>query len=187
MGGLLLLAAASLWASGSVSVYLDFAGTPSLVSMDAMKTEAANLMEPAGFRLAWRQLNTNHGTEGSERVVVVHLKGTCATGAAVETPRDEDPEIILGSTAVASGQVLPYSEIACDAVRRFLPETELPGSRADKDSAFGRALGRVLAHELYHALLRTTHHGRVGFAKAVQTPRELLSRAPIRPSDFTAQ
>jgi hypothetical protein len=44
-----------------------------------------------------------------------------------------------------------------------------------RDEAFGRALGRVVAHELYHVLARTLRHGVVGVAKACYSPVELTA------------
>ena len=39
----------------------------------------------------------------------------------------------------------------------------------------GRALGRVLAHELYHIFANTTKHARAGIAKSCYTAPELLA------------
>ena len=36
------------------------------------------------------------------------------------------------------------------------------------------ALGRVVAHELYHILTRTTGHASEGFARASQSLRDLI-------------
>jgi hypothetical protein len=44
------------------------------------------------------------------------------------------------------------------------------------------ALGRVVAHELYHILARTTSHATGGLAKASQSLRDL-----IRPDDLEFQ
>jgi len=44
-----------------------------------------------------------------------------------------------------------------------------------RDLAFGRAMGRVLAHELYHILANEKGHDRTGIAKPVITAQELLA------------
>src|SRR5262249_25045036 len=44
----------------------------------------------------------------------------------------------------------------------------------EREAAFGRALARVAAHELYHILARTAQHGS-GLSKALFSPKELLS------------
>jgi hypothetical protein len=71
--------------------------------------------------------------------------------------------------------VLPYSQVLCDQVRRVLPDVEFAVDRARGNLVLGRALGRVVAHELYHVLLGTTHHQSDGLAKGVQSPGDLTS------------
>ncbi len=114
----------------------------------------------------------NQGNEPFDRLVVVKFTGTCACGGFLQPTREI---VILGSTAVASGQVLPYSQIRCDQVRRLLPEVEFAPGRRRGDAALGRALGRVLAHELYHVLLGTTHHSASGIGEAIQSTEDLKS------------
>jgi hypothetical protein len=44
-----------------------------------------------------------------------------------------------------------------------------------RDYIYGRALARLLAHELYHVLVQTTAHAQAGVAKAQLTAAELLA------------
>jgi hypothetical protein len=44
---------------------------------------------------------------------------------------------------------------------------------AQRDLLLGRALGRVVAHELYHIVAQTARHGRAGVAKPFHTPDDL--------------
>lgn len=83
--------------------------------------------------------------------------------------------LVLGSTAVQDGQVLPYGQVFCDALRRVLPVAEFDIDRTRGDAILGRAAGRVLAHELYHILKQTTHHPATGIAKAFQNSDKLTS------------
>jgi hypothetical protein len=46
---------------------------------------------------------------------------------------------------------------------------------ADRETAYGRALGRVVAHELYHIFANTLHHGSDGVGKSAYTVQELLN------------
>jgi hypothetical protein len=166
-----------LLAGDPVSVYLSFDGRPSLDALEAMKSEAAGLVERAGLTLDWRWLATNTGREGAHRLVVVHFTGSCASGVRLAPLKAPSSVVTLASTAMESGRVLPYSEVRCDAVRRFLPQIESAVSRRERDLVLGVALGRVLAHELYHAVLRNSHHSYSGLAKAIQTPEELMSQS----------
>jgi hypothetical protein len=52
-----------------------------------------------------------------------------------------------------------------------------PGLRANPtnlDALYGRALARVLAHELFHVLAQTPHHAESGVAQSAVTGRSLL-------------
>jgi hypothetical protein len=137
-----------------------------------MRKEASGILDRVGIRIAWRLVSENRGNEPFERLVVVKLTGGCACGGFLPRAREI---LVLGTTAVDSGQVLPYSEVRCGAVRRLLPEIEYASDRQVGDAALGRVLGRVLAHELYHVVLGTVHHAASGLAKGFQTTVELKS------------
>ena len=47
--------------------------------------------------------------------------------------------------------------------------------RKDRDLTYGRAIGRVLAHELYHIFTNTTRHASWGVAKVFYSSKELAS------------
>ncbi|MGC9952405.1 MAG: hypothetical protein ABSF64_39200 [Bryobacteraceae bacterium] len=172
LGGLLTLLARVLMAASPVGVYLDFDEPPSNAAVEAMQKEASSILERVGIRIAWRLVSENRGNEPFERLVVVKLTGGCVCGGFLPRTRET---LVLGTTAVDSGRVLPYSQVRCDAVRRLLPEIEYAADRRLGEAALGRVLGRVLAHELYHAVLGTVHHAASGLAKGFQTTDELKS------------
>lgn len=159
-------------AGSQVGVYLEFEQPPSAMTADAMRQEAARALGQIGFDLAWRLVSENQGTEPFENLVVVKFSGKCASLGFLHPTREI---LVLGSTAVSHGRVLPYSQVRCDDVRRILPDIEFAADRKEGDTALGRALGRIVAHELYHVLTGTTHHASSGIAKAVQTTDDLKS------------
>jgi hypothetical protein len=152
----------------SVGVFIDFDAVPSNRSVEEMKKEAAKIMKSAGYMLDWRALKENQGKEAFANVVVVKFHGKCR----LEFPAAADPdeEVTLGSTLVQNGHPLPYSDVQCDQVRKALPY-----ARTDGQKALGLALGRVVAHELYHLLADTTRHVSAGLAKASHTWTELVT------------
>ena len=172
LGSLLALCGTVLFAAPTVGVYMDFGETPSPAVVAAMQKEAAVVLDKVDIKLAWRLLSENRGNEPFDRLAVVKFTGTCACGGFLHPTREV---LVLGSTLVASGQVLPYSEVHCDQVRRVLPDVEFAADRRQGDADLGRALGRVLAHELYHVLTGTTHHSASGAAKLLQSPEDLRS------------
>jgi hypothetical protein len=174
LASLLTLLARVLAATSPVGVYLEFDMPPSKTAVEAMQKETSRVLERAGIKIAWRWVSQNQGNELFERLAVVRFTGKCACGSFLAATHDI---LVLGTTAVTSGSVLPYSQVRCDAVRRLLPDIEFASNRRTGDIALGRVLGRVLAHELYHGVLGTARHATSGLAKGFQTTDELRSDA----------
>jgi len=174
LGCVLTVLAPVLIAASPVGVYLEFDEPPSEAAVAAMRKEAAGVLDRVGIGIAWRLVSQNQGNEPFERLAVVKFTGKCACGGFLPATREI---LVLGTTAVVDGRVLPYSEVRCDAVRRVLPDIEYASDRRLGDAALGRVLGRVLAHELYHAVLGTVHHGASGLAKGFQSTVDLKSDA----------
>jgi hypothetical protein len=173
LGGFLALLARALMAAASpVGVYLDFDENPSNVAVEAMRKEASSVLNRVGIKIEWRLVSENQGNEPFERLVVIKLTGGCASRGFLQATHEI---LVLGTTAVVDGRVLPYSQVRCDAVRRLLPDIEFASDRQHGDRALGRVLGRVLAHEVYHGVLGTPHHTASGLAKGFQTTDELKS------------
>ena len=49
--------------------------------------------------------------------------------------------------------------------------------KVQRELSFGRALARVLAHELYHILLDTEQHAKSGVTKSHLTPHDLIGES----------
>ena len=140
----------------------------------------------------WRVAGDNHGDESFAGLVVLKFKGKCkvenwaqpgesSTFAPGETQT-------LGSTQVANGHVLPFSEVKCDAVKQALCYLRPGANQSEKQKALGLAMGRVVAHEMYHILARTTGHAARGLARAAESLQDLVSgpEIPFRAEDSEA-
>ena len=136
-----------------------------------MKSELASLMEPAGYQIHWSGAHALvtpfHGD-----LVVIEVRGSCdLPSSSISRTR----VVQLGSSAVADGKVLPFSWADCTALAQIL-EPFLTHQRKEKrEFLFGRAMARVVAHELYHVLGRTLAHTTSGLTKARFEPRDLLA------------
>jgi hypothetical protein len=137
-----------------------------------MRQELGNLMAPLGLEFTWRDLNASRGNEVSVELVVVTLKGTCDM---VDTLGYGDTTGALGWTHMSDGAILPFSDLDCNKIRRFIGRETKSMDEAKREVVYGRAMGRVLAHELYHIFTNTTRHASWGVAKAFYTPRDLVS------------
>jgi hypothetical protein len=81
----------------------------------------------------------------------------------------------LAFTYSTDGAVLPFGEIECDRVRSSLRTAMWGGDYKRSDKLLGRALARVLAHELYHMLAKTHSHAGEGIAEKALSGAQLIS------------
>lgn len=172
-GNVLVAAGIEPRAEGTLTIALQFDRSISSTSLRAMEREAEEILSPAAH-VRWELLSQVKAGESFERVVVLHFTGSCDLQA--RAPRGLTPS--LGHTNAAGHELLPFSEIDCDALRTLL--TSRTGSMAvGAGAALGVGLGRVLAHEVYHIVLNTTAHSRCGVAKASFSAADLFAK-PLR-------
>ncbi len=145
--------------------------TPELV-FQQVQIETRALMEPSSYLPDWRSRAGLTSSDSFENLVVVDFHGRCRTG-----PRDVvvEQDQALGRAHVVNGVVLPFIEIECGRVQAFLRSTLRGGQEQNSDLALGRALARVVAHELYHVLAGTMSHSRSGIAKPALSGNDLVS------------
>jgi len=170
--------------SGPLTIVLRGKAAISAETLNAMQREVESLVEPSSIRVAWTSSTT--GVEVYDRVAVVRLRGDCRAGAPLlmTTRTEKGGSEPLGQTQVVDGDVLPFAAVRCDAIRQLIGRDLALQPSYEREDLFGRALGRVLAHELYHILLRTTRHGTEGLARPAQSSADLLAdRDNFAPAD----
>jgi hypothetical protein len=173
-----LAACVPLWSGehespAPIALYLDFQNQPSADVLEALQEEVEVIMAPMGAEFEWRSLKAVTGTEVSAQLAVVKFLGRCETIGGIGTHPLKAGA--LGWTHVSEGTILPFSDIDCDGIRQFI-RAGLAGVEGKlRPEAYGRAVGRVLAHELYHIFANTVHHGSNGVGKAVYSVQDLLS------------
>jgi hypothetical protein len=160
----------------AVAVFMDFDSQPGAASIAAMKQEAEALLKASGVTLRWQTRDEGQESKPSPGLIVMRFRGRCRVEAWPQPNEDEAPSgtHALGFTHVSNGHVLPFSEIECDQIRKALNYLAADSTPGERQKAFGLAMGRVVAHELYHILARTTSHAEEGLAKATQSLRDLV-------------
>jgi hypothetical protein len=128
-------------------------------------------MTPIGIHFEWRDLAKSAGHEVSAELAVITFLGRCDVSGLTGHSKFEGA---LGWTHVSDGQILPFTDVSCDRVREFTQSGLLSFRSEERGEKYGRALGRVLAHELYHIFANTTRHGS-GVAKESYNVQDLLS------------
>jgi hypothetical protein len=131
-------------------------------STDVMHAEVQRLLAPAGLDIVWKNSAERKTGEDFELVAVASFDGSCSLpeSAASATP------VSLADTSISDGRILPFFHVDCSRISQML------GSQVEAP-ALGRALGRVIAHELYHIVAQTAEHHDSGVAKAAFSIRDL--------------
>jgi len=132
-------------------LYIDFQLDPPNALLESIQEELANIMLPTTMEFEWRSLAAAKGNEASPELAVIHFKGTCSVTDLLPTRVYPGP---LGATDMSEGEILPFSDINCDGIRLFLQRDLRRLPEVDRVVAYGRAIARVLAHELYHIFAR---------------------------------
>lgn len=153
-----------------IALYTQFQHEPPQAVLEAFQDEVETIMAPIGMQFEWHSLTSVRGNEVSAELAVITLKGRCDTLGMLNRSIVDGA---LGFTHISDGQILPFTEVNCDRVRNFLQGELLMMGAEQRQTAFGRAIGRVLAHELYHIFANTTRHGS-GVAKESYSVHDLL-------------
>lgn len=168
---------------GSLTIVLRSEAAISPPVLNAMEREVESLAAPSGIRIAW-VLDTGE-LRPSERFAILTLRGVCRLDAPLPAATQMAKDVIpLGQTQVADGQVLPFADIRCDPIRALVTRELFARPSNQREGLLGRAIGRVMAHELYHVLLRTRSHGKAGLARPAQSSADLIGDTDtFAPSD----
>jgi len=143
--------------------------------LNSMEREVESLAAPSGIRITWA-LDTDE-LQPSQRVAVLTLRGVCRPDASLPAAMQiaKGGVIPLGQTLVADGEVLPFADVRCDPIRALMCRELFARPSNQRERFLGRALGRVMAHEMYHILLRTRSHGTTGLARPAQSGVDLMA------------
>jgi hypothetical protein len=151
------LMAGSAWTATlpKLTVLLSIEGKAAPVALDEMKSELTSIMQDAGRDLDIRMRSQSQPSESYDDVILVKLKGTCEMDRLIPVMDERGP---LASTHATNGVILPFAEVQCTRLANSVAGALFGGEKKQANKFLGRAMGRVLAHELYHILGRTHEH-----------------------------
>lgn len=145
-------------------VWVDPAGHSAFAAEGAMK-EATALLRAAGAEVRWLRSGAPSVLNEGELAVIV-----------VRSPR-ENPRMVMGSAQITPSvpAVWVHPEAVALAIGRgpLVPADWTPAERNE----YARALGRVAAHEVVHALLGSARHASIGLMSPTLVRRDLI--APV--------
>lgn len=164
------------WVAGGhtaprIGIFLDFDSNPSKSAVRTMQLVVAAALASTGAELSWLTAGGKRA-ETFDELAVLHFRGNCRMEKL--TPAADGAPVTLGEADLVSGGVSAFSSVECDQIKTCISGLLGGACARDRDTAFGRAMGRVVAHELYHILGKTAGHSRSGIAKSLQTSFDLI-------------
>ncbi len=143
-------------------------------AMHGVQKELQRLLVPANIRIDWK--TGQSATSETEHLVVVSFAGDCSVQDLSNVLRPARKIDVLGETSSLDGRIFPYFSVDCGAVIQALRSAMDYLSMPLRQSILGRALGRVMAHEIYHILGQTTEHADSGIAKPSFSIADMMSK-----------
>jgi hypothetical protein len=159
-----------------IALFLDFEQRPSDAVLSQAKQQVEIILQPTGLRFEWRMLAQARLGEDFADLAVIRFKGACepASGPIHDAPDTRTRRAALASTQISDGQMLSFSQVECNTLREYLASTGRTLNPGQLDDQFARALGRVMAHELFHIFTGRTRHSAKGVARAFYSRIDLL-------------
>lgn len=169
------LTTSMLWGDARVSrdrvtLWVELPNGFAPLTVQQLERELRAIVEPAGVQLGWRRLPSEAGAVVDGESIVVRFRGACAPSFSSGARRSA-----AGWAHTSDGAVLPFIEVDCDQVWSAIQTRLESDAGVHREIYLGRALGRVVAHELYHVLANTSAHGSQGLTKARLDTRDLIT------------
>lgn len=153
-----------------VIVLRDAASQPG-ETLTGMRREVTRLLSPAHLAIEWRT-GISPG-EHFSGLVTLDFRGTCAAEPLRRAGVSAEDVKRLAWAESDDHRILPFATVSCDAVRKVIGAALSASTSDTRALIMGRALGRVVAHELYHIIAKSARHSGGGASKACFGPAEL--------------
>jgi hypothetical protein len=168
---LALAATASRARAEGVTIVLEFQGPQNDYSIAEMKREFTGIMRDSSLTFDFKsRAEADHLSVSN--LVVVRFKGTCVLKPIPYLYDERGP---LAFTYSTEGEIQPFTEVKCDQVTRAVRSAMSGSDFAHADLLMGRALGRVLAHEVVHILSKSGAHGHDGVTRTALSGSQLIA------------
>lgn len=155
-----------------LTLVVEYDSKPAPESVLEMQRELNLLLQKADIQVQWRlREEMTPGTQVSD-LVLVKFRGSCRMQVEPALLDERGP---LAFTHTTDGEVLPFSEVLCDKVRVAARSAMHGGQLAKGNVLMGRAMARVLAHEIYHIAGNTKGHTKEGVSRSALTGAQLIS------------
>lgn len=133
-------------------------------------TEVNSVMRYSGLHFEVQLFSEMTPNQEFQELAVVRVKGECRM-SALPVRRMDGP---LAFAHTSDGQVLPFMDVFCDRIRGSIRSAMWGDHFRRPDEVMGRAMARVIAHELYHIIGNTCHHSDSGISKHSLSGEQLV-------------
>jgi hypothetical protein len=158
-------------------ITLEFDGpAPPEALTKALRSETAARWKHDGVLIAWNRVNACHPADALVDVVVQRDKASSSAteaGLTLGVTHIDDDNTIGGPITIFEPAI--RASLAARSPEYRNEAARFPGGA---DAELGRAMGRVLAHELGHILLATPYHRPTGLMRARFPADELAGLNP---------
>lgn len=169
---LALLAASNAWAfEAPLTLVVDYETPIPDASLREMQREFDKLIQGSKLRVEWKLKSDFKTGDSVNDLAVIKFRGRCEMQPMPVVLDERGP---LAFTHTVNGEILPFTEVLCDNVREAARSAMFGGDFENGDNLFGRALGRVLAHEVFHIVRQSKHHDNDGVFKPRLTGAQLI-------------
>ncbi|MBI3695241.1 MAG: hypothetical protein HY238_10440, partial [Acidobacteria bacterium] len=169
-----------------VGVMVSFDQPPNKDFLKQLRREVQEIFRPSGLDLTW-EIRGKTRPSTYHRVILLDFRGRCGSNRLDDTHRASAGRERLGGTMVSDGEVIPFVVVDCDAMAVLVQSMRTQvASKLFLPGIYNRLAGRVTAHELMHALLRTTDHHSTDRMRPFLRASDLLSEARLTPTEIAA-
>ena len=154
-----------------VTIVMQFAEGFSPQALQEMQLEAERIVRKAGVNLAFKHRH-EAAQETYNDLIFFKMSGRCEMDSFHPLLDKRGP---LAFTFTTDGRILPFGEVKCDRLRDSIKTAMSGADYSQINLLLGRAMGRVLAHELYHMLAQSKGHAKGGVARESLSARQFIA------------
>jgi hypothetical protein len=159
----------------SLTVLVDFENPHSDISLQAMRLNLGQILNPAGIAVDVELKSDLPPDPQFADLVIFKMKGSCSMNARpMPIGALSDERGPLAMAYASDGEILHFGEVECDRLRHSLIRILGPAATPKSQIALGRAMAKVIAHEIYHMVGNAKDHTHHGLTKTSLSGDELL-------------
>lgn len=157
---------------GPLTLVVEYETAPAPESLTEMRKELSGILEKTGLQVEWKLRSEIKLGDSLNDLAVIRLRGNCRMEAMPVVFDERGP---LAFAHTTDGEILPFTEVVCDRVRGLTRSAMFGGEHARGNQLLGRAMARVVAHELYHVVAGEHQHDKEGITRSSLSGRQLIA------------